>query len=136
MPFFADRDAVAQRLGPHRCRPRLGHPRLQLQQAGIRDVRERKIGIIRNGARQTLLGAGVRRQQEIDSRHIIVDSLGRGRSDRKIEAVAQFHRRRPALVLAATVALPVIRRREVSRRATECADRLRQLLASPENGAQ
>ena len=39
--------------------------------------------------RQMLLGAGVRRQQEIDSRHIIVDSLGRGRSDRKIEAVAQ-----------------------------------------------
>ena len=51
---------------------------LQLQQAGVRDVRERKIGVIGNGARQTLLGAGIRRQQQVDPRHIIVDSRGGG----------------------------------------------------------
>ena len=78
VPFLAHRDTVAQRLGPHRCRPRLGHSRLQLQQAGICDVRERKIGVVSNGAPQTLLGAGVRRQQQIDRRHIIADSLGGG----------------------------------------------------------
>src|ERR1700751_3814569 len=38
--------------------------------------------------------------------------------------------RQPALVWAATIALPVVRWGDVSRCATECADRLRQLLAA------
>jgi hypothetical protein len=78
VPFLAHRDTVAQRLGPHRCRPRLGQSRLQLQQAGMRDVRERKIGVICNGSCEALLGTGICRQQQVDPRHIIADSLGGG----------------------------------------------------------
>jgi hypothetical protein len=44
----------------------------------MRDVRERKFGVIGNGARQTLIGSGVRRQQQVDPRHILVDSRGGG----------------------------------------------------------
>ena len=65
-------------------------------------------------------------------RPMSVEPASRRPSDRKIEAVPQFHRllRAVALVLAAAVALPVIRGDDVSRCATERPDRLRQLLAS------
>jgi hypothetical protein len=78
VPFLAHRDTVAQRLGSRRRCPRLRQSRLQLQQAGMRDVRECKIGVVCNGACEALLGSGIRRQQQVDPRHIIVDSRDGG----------------------------------------------------------
>jgi hypothetical protein len=89
--LLSGRDAAAQLLCPSHCRPRLGHSGLKLQQAGTRDVGERKIGIGRESALQQFCGPGIRRQQEVDRRYIVADCCGGGRSDGKIEAVRHFH---------------------------------------------
>jgi hypothetical protein len=113
VPLLADRETVAQCLGPSRGLFRLGHARLKLQQAGARDMREGKIGIAFRRALQELVGADIRRQEQVDGRHILRDSLGGGRGYRQIEAVLHFPQP-PVLVGAATVALLKIRQENVS----------------------
>ena len=97
MPPLAGRNALAQRLGARCCRPRLWYPRLELEQAGSRDMREGEVGIGRNSAPEALLGSGICRQQQIDSRDIIIDRLRRGCGYRKVETVLHVMSRRNSI---------------------------------------
>ena len=122
--LLPDRDARPERLRPHHGLPRLRDSGLQLQQAGTGDVREREIGIGGESALQQLCGTSIRRQQQINRRHMIVERLGGGRGDRKIKAVRhsdQHHpdirsnRQVPAqLILGATITLLIIGQEDVS----------------------
>ena len=131
VPLLPGRDAAAQLLRPRRCRPRRGHSGLKLQQAGTRDVGERKIRIGRESALEQLCSTGIRRQQQVDRCHIVADCCGGGRGDRKIEAVRHFHNHDPpALSVAATIALSVTEHGDVAGGTVKSSDRPRNTLAS------
>ena len=72
-------------------RPRLPDPRLQLQEPGVRDLRQREIGVGGERPLQPGIGPGGGRQQQIDRRDVIGDRLGRGCGHRELETVGHPH---------------------------------------------
>ena len=84
-------EAIRERPGTCRRRPRLRHPRLQLQHSAAGDMGQRKIGIGGERALQQRLRARPCRQQQIHRRDVILDRGSAGASDRQVKAVLRRH---------------------------------------------
>jgi hypothetical protein len=91
MTNFARRSPHRQRRRAFSRRPRLPDPRLQLQEPGARDLRQREIGVGGERPLQPGIGPGGGRQQQIDRRDVIGDRLGRGCGHRELETVGHPH---------------------------------------------
>src|SRR5579883_1291040 len=91
MPALARGKPPRKRLGAFDRGPRLGHPRLQLQQTRPRNMGQSKIRVGGDSPVEQRVGPGIGRQQQIDCRNVIADRRLRGGGHRKLETVGPRH---------------------------------------------